>query len=78
MFYRQLGQLAMKVCQTHIEDDWLSIHAYIPLGKLSQSAPNKIRFRHPIIKRLTIIVCVRGVFSFFFLQSVKNCICEVN
>lgn len=75
MFYRQLWQVTMNVCQTHVEDDWLSIYAYIPLGKLSQSTPKKRGFRHPILKRLTIVV---GLFFLFFsLQSVKNCTCEV-
>lgn len=67
----------MNVCQTHIEDDWLSIYTYISLGKLFQSTSKKVRFRHPITKRLTTVV--GGFFRFFFFVPLKceNCICEV-
>lgn len=75
MFYRQLWQVAVNVCETQVEDNWLSVYAYISLGKLSQSTPNKICFKHPIMQRLTVVVGRLSIY--FFLQSVKNCICEV-
>lgn len=66
----------MNVCQTHIEDDWLSIYTNISLGKLFQSTPKKVCFRHPIVKRLTTVVGFL-IYFFFVPPKCENCICEV-